>query len=56
MAGVLDFAVGRIEAGLWPRYPNVDDVAGLQHTYGCGVAPDAPVAPVAPVAIIPIRT
>ncbi len=27
---------------LLPRYPNVDDVVGLAHTYGCGVAIDAP--------------
>ena len=31
-------------------YPNVDDVVGLEHSYGCGVAIDAPDA------IIPIRT
>ena len=35
---------------LLPKYPNVDDVVGLEHTYGCGVAIDAPDA------IIPIRT
>jgi galactarate dehydratase len=50
VAGVLDFAVRRIKAELLPRYPNVDDVIGLEHTYGCGVAIDAPDA------IIPIRT
>ncbi len=50
VAGVLDFAVRRIKAELLPRYPNVDDVVGLEHTYGCGVAIDAPDA------IIPIRT
>ncbi|KAG1529929.1 hypothetical protein G6F50_017663 [Rhizopus delemar] len=33
-----------------PRYPNVDDVVGIAHTYGCGVAIDAPGA------AIPIRT
>ncbi len=31
-------------------FPNVDDVVGLEHTYGCGVAIDAPGAE------IPIRT
>src|SRR5262249_2407960 len=31
-------------------YPNVDDVVGLEHIYGCGVAIDAPEAE------IPIRT
>ena len=41
VAGVLDFAVGRIKAELLPRYPNVDDVVGLEHSYGCGVAIDA---------------
>ncbi|MFT4242100.1 MAG: galactarate dehydratase [Acidovorax sp.] len=41
VAGVLDFAVRRIKAELLPRYPHVDDVVGLEHTYGCGVAIDA---------------
>lgn len=50
VAGVVDFAVKRIKAELLPKYPNVDDVVGLEHTYGCGVAIDAPDA------IIPIRT
>jgi galactarate dehydratase len=50
VAGVLDFAVKRIKSDLLPRYPHVDDVVGLEHTYGCGVAIDAPDA------IIPIRT
>ncbi|TXT37460.1 MAG: galactarate dehydratase [Comamonadaceae bacterium] len=50
VAGVVDFAVKRIKAELLPRYPNVDDVVGLEHTYGCGVAIDAPDA------VIPIRT
>lgn len=50
VAGVLDFAVQRIKAELLPRFPNVDDVVGLEHTYGCGVAIDAPGAE------IPIRT
>jgi galactarate dehydratase len=39
---VLDFAVKRIKDELLPKYPNVDDVVGLEHTYGCGVAIDAP--------------
>ena len=50
VAGVVDFAVQRIKAELMPHYPNVDDVVGLEHSYGCGVAIDAPDA------IIPIRT
>jgi galactarate dehydratase len=50
VAGVLDFAVQRIKAELLPKFANVDDVIGLEHTYGCGVAIDAPGAE------IPIRT
>jgi galactarate dehydratase len=50
VAGVVDFAVERIKAELLPKYPNVDDVVGLEHSYGCGVAIDAPGAE------IPIRT
>ena len=50
VAGVVEFAVARIKAELLPKYPNVDDVVGLEHTYGCGVAIDAPDAS------IPIRT
>ena len=50
VAGVVEFAVKRIKDELLPRYPNVDDVIGLEHTYGCGVAIDAPGAE------IPIRT
>jgi galactarate dehydratase len=50
VAGVTDFAVQRIKAELLPKFPNVDDVVALEHTYGCGVAIDAPGAE------IPIRT
>jgi galactarate dehydratase len=50
VAGVVAHAVQRIRAELLPRYPQVDDVVGLEHTYGCGVAIDAPDA------VIPIRT
>jgi galactarate dehydratase len=50
VAGVLDFAVRRIKAELLPKYPHVDDVVGLEHGYGCGVAIDAPDA------AVPIRT
>lgn len=50
VAGVVAFAVKRIKDELLPRFPNVDDVVGLEHSYGCGVAIDAPDA------IIPIRT
>jgi galactarate dehydratase len=50
VAGVVEFAVKRIKDELLPKYPNVDDVVGLEHTYGCGVAIDAPFA------MVPIRT
>lgn len=50
VAGVTEFAVQRIKAELLHKYPNVDDVVALAHTYGCGVAIDAPDA------VIPIRT
>ncbi|MBU2288480.1 MAG: altronate dehydratase family protein, partial [Gammaproteobacteria bacterium] len=50
VAGVVDFAVERIKSELLPLYPHVDDVIGLEHSYGCGVAIDAPDA------VVPIRT
>jgi galactarate dehydratase len=50
VAGVVEYAVKRIKHELLPLYPNVDDVVGLEHSYGCGVAIDAPNAK------IPIRT
>jgi len=50
VAATVDYAVARIRAELLPRYPNVDDVVSLTHTYGCGVAIDAPDA------AVPIRT
>ncbi|HEX7524117.1 MAG TPA: galactarate dehydratase [Candidatus Deferrimicrobium sp.] len=50
VAGVTDFLVHRIKEELLPRYPNVDDVVALNHSYGCGVAIHAPDA------IVPIRT
>jgi galactarate dehydratase len=50
VSGVVEHAVRRIRGELLPRYPNVDDVVGLEHIYGCGVAIDAPDAE------IPIRT
>ncbi len=50
VAGVTDFAMQRIKAELLPKFPHVDDVVALEHTYGCGVAIDAPGAE------IPIRT
>ncbi len=50
VAGVVAHAVRRIKAELLPRFPNVDDVVGLEHGYGCGVAIDAADA------VVPIRT
>jgi galactarate dehydratase len=50
VSGVVTHAVQRIKAELLPKFPNVDDVVGLEHTYGCGVAIDADGAE------IPIRT
>jgi galactarate dehydratase len=50
VSGVVEFAVERIKAELLPKFPHVDDVVGLEHTYGCGVAIDAEGAE------IPIRT
>jgi galactarate dehydratase len=50
VAPTVDYAVRRIKAELLPRFPNVDDVVAVTHSYGCGVAIDAPGA------AIPIRT
>ncbi len=50
VAPSVDYAVRRIKSELLPRFPNVDDVVSVTHTYGCGVAIEAPGA------AIPIRT
>ncbi len=50
VAGMGNLVVKRIKEELLPKYPNVDDVVVLNHSYGCGVAINAPAA------IIPIRT
>ncbi|SNB79712.1 galactarate dehydratase [Arboricoccus pini] len=50
VAGVVDHVVALIKQRLLPKYPHVDDVVGLNHLYGCGVAINAPAA------IVPIRT
>jgi galactarate dehydratase len=42
--------VRRIRQELLPRFPRVDDVVAVTHSYGCGVAIDAPGA------VVPIRT
>jgi galactarate dehydratase len=50
VAPTVEYAVRRIRQELLPRFPAVDDVVAITHTYGCGVAIDAPGAEV------PIRT
>ncbi|MBI4905543.1 MAG: galactarate dehydratase [Acidobacteria bacterium] len=50
VAPTVNYAVERIRKEILPRFPNVDDVVAITHTYGCGVAIDAPGAEV------PIRT
>ncbi|AJQ93893.1 galactarate dehydratase [Gynuella sunshinyii] len=50
VAGVTEYVVQQIRQKLLPHYPNVDDIVGLTHSYGCGVAINAPAA------IVPIRT
>ena len=50
VAPTVDYAARRIKTELLPRFPNVDDVVAITHTYGCGVAIDAPGA------AVPIRT
>ena len=50
VAGFAGYIARRIKEELLPRYPKVDDVIPLNHTYGCGVAINAPGA------VIPIRT
>jgi galactarate dehydratase len=50
VAPTVDFAARRIRAELLPRFPNVDDVVPVTHSYGCGVAIEAPGA------AVPIRT
>jgi len=50
VAPTVDYAVRRIREELLPRFPNVDDVVSVTHSYGCGVAIEAPGA------AIPIRT
>jgi galactarate dehydratase len=50
VAPTVEYAVRRIRSEMLPRFPNVDDVAAVTHSYGCGVAIDAPGA------AVPIRT
>ncbi|HEY5469128.1 MAG TPA: galactarate dehydratase [Bacteroidales bacterium] len=50
VTGFASHIAERIKKELLQKYPNVDDVIPLNHTYGCGVAINAPGA------VIPIRT
>lgn len=50
VAGITNYIVRKIKEELLPKYPNVDDVVALNHSYGCGVDINAPEAE------IPIRT
>ncbi len=50
VAGTTNYIVEKIQRELLPRYPNVDGVVAINHSYGCGVAINAPAA------IVPIRT
>src|SRR5947208_16307916 len=50
VAPTVEYAVRRIRQELLPRFPNVDDVVAITHSYGCGVAIDAPGA------AVPIQT
>jgi len=50
VSGLTEIVVKKIKENLLVKYPNVDDVVGLVHGYGCGIAIEAPAA------IVPIRT
>ena len=50
VAGLAQHVEKKIRKELLPKYPNVDEVVALNHSYGCGVAINVPAA------IIPIRT
>jgi galactarate dehydratase len=50
VAGLTDYVAKRIKEELLPKYPNVDGVVAMNHSYGCGVAINAPAA------VVPIRT
>lgn len=50
VAGITEYVVKLIKQTLLPKFPNVDGVVALNHSYGCGVAINAPAA------IVPIRT
>lgn len=46
VTGVVNAAVARMKAELLPKYPHVDDIVPINHSYGCGVAINAPEAKV----------
>jgi galactarate dehydratase len=46
VAPTVEHAVRRIKSEILPRYPGVDDVVALTHTYGCGITLEAPGADV----------
>ncbi len=50
VAPTVEYAARRIRQELLPRFPNVDDVVAVTHSYGCGVAINAPGA------AVPIQT
>jgi len=50
VSGFTNLISARIKRELLYKYPNVDDVVPLNHTYGCGVAIDVPGSE------IPVRT
>ena len=50
VAGLTRHVEEKIRQELLPKYPNVDDIVALNHTYGCGIAIDAPAS------VIPVRT
>ncbi|MGR3811992.1 galactarate dehydratase [Jiulongibacter sp. NS-SX5] len=50
VAGLAEHVVKKIKQDLLPKYPNVDGVVAINHSYGCGVAINAPAA------VVPIRT
>ena len=50
VAPTVEYAVRRIRDEVLPRFPGVNDVVAITHTYGCGVAMEAPGAE------IPLRT
>jgi galactarate dehydratase len=50
VAPTVEYAVRRIKDEILPRFPGVNEVVAITHTYGCGIAMDGPTAE------IPIRT